>query len=113
MWDCDRCGKCCIEFTHQIRFQKNEPLLELFEKSPNLQQNPLLSLFFRIKNNFKKVKDGKEEYFVPTKSDILPYLDENEKKFIEFSNISVIYKECMYLSCKTNNNKRGNIETVA
>ena len=107
MWECDRCGKCCIEFTHQIRFQNNETLLELFEKSPNLQQNPLLSLFFRIKNNFKKVNDGKEQYFVPTKSDLLPYLDENEKKLLEILNISDLNnKECMFLSWKTVNSKR-------
>jgi len=107
MWECDRCGKCCIEFTHQIRFQNNEHLLELFEKSPKLQQNPLLSLFFRIKNNFKKVIDGKEQYFIPTKSDILPFLYESEKNLFEISNISEFNnKECMFLSWKTENNRK-------
>ena len=73
MWECDRCGKCCIEFTHQICFQDNEPLLELYEKSPNIEQNPLISLFFRIKDFFKKDINGKKQFFVPTKVNLLKY----------------------------------------
>ncbi|QEE17678.1 YkgJ family cysteine cluster protein [Promethearchaeum syntrophicum] len=107
MWECDRCGKCCIEFTHQIKFQNNEPLLELFKISPKLQQNPLLTLFFRIKNNFKQVIDGKEHYFIPTKSGLLPFLNENEKKLFENSNNSELNNnECMFLSWKTENNRK-------
>ena len=110
MWECDRCGKCCIEFTHQIHLQNNEPLLELFEKSPNLQQIPLLSLFFRIKNIFKKVIDGKEQHFIPTKSELFRYLNEKEKKLFLISNISDLNnKECMFLSWKTVNNERVSI----
>ena len=82
-------------------------MLELFEKSSNLQQNPFLSLFFRIKNNFKKVNGDKEEYFIPTKSDVLPYLDEKEKILFNISNSSELdNKECMFLSWKTENSRR-------
>lgn len=107
MWNCDNCGKCCIEYTYQIRFQKDELLLTIFEKSPELQQNPLMSLFFRIKEFFKKDIDGKIQYFVPTKSDLLPYLSvEEKKKFNISSETDINNKECMFLSWKTVNNRR-------
>jgi len=107
MWKCDNCGKCCIEFTNQIRFQDSETLLAISEKTPNLQKNPLISLFFRIKDFFKKNIDGKEQYFVPTKSEIMPHLNEKEKKLFNNSN-SADYNgdECMFLSWKTVNKKR-------
>ncbi len=107
MWNCDNCGKCCIEFTNQIRFQCDENLLTLFEKSPNLQQNPLISLFFRIKEYFKKDIDGKIFYFVPTKSDLLPFLSVKDKNiFNNSSDTDLNCKECMFLSWKTVNNGR-------
>ena len=86
MWNCDNCGKCCIEYTNQIRFQSDEYLLMSLEKSSYQQQNPLIPLFFRIKEFFKKVIDGKIFYFVPTKADLLPYLSEEEKNIFNISN---------------------------
>ncbi len=107
MWKCDNCGKCCIEFTNQIRFQNDENIFIIFEKSPELQQNSLISLFFRIKDNFKKVIDGKIIYFVPIKEDLLPYFSEEEKKiFNNSTNTDFNGKECMFLSWKTVDNKR-------
>jgi len=107
MWNCDNCGKCCIEYTNQIRFQSDEKCLDLFEKSSDLQQNPLISLFLRIKDLFKKDIDGKIQYFVPTKADLIPYLSEEEKKIFNISsNTDLNSKECMFLSWKTANNKR-------
>jgi Fe-S-cluster containining protein len=107
MWNCDNCGKCCIEYTNQIRFQNDENFLTLFEKSPNKQQNPLIPLFFRIKEFFKKVMDGKIFYFVPTKADLLPYLNEEEKRMFNISSDTDLNsKECMFLSWKTVNNNR-------
>lgn len=107
MWNCDNCGKCCIEYTNQIRFQYDEYLLMLFETSPELQQNPLISLFFRIKEFFKKDIDGKIQYFVPTKSDLIPYLSVEEKKIFNISSDADLNnKECMFLSWKIDNNRR-------
>jgi len=107
MWNCDNCGKCCIEYTNQIRFQSDENLLMSLEKSSNQQQNPLISLFFRIREFFKKVIDGKIFYFVPTKADLLPYLSEEEKKIFNISSDTDLNsKECMFLSWKIVNNKR-------
>ncbi len=107
MWNCDNCGKCCIEYTNQIRFQNDECLLMLFKTSPELQRNPLISLFFRIKEFFKKEIEGKIQYFVPTKADLLPYLSEEEKKRFNISNNTDLNgKECMFLSWKTVNHKR-------
>jgi len=107
MWNCDNCGKCCIEYANQIRFQSDEYLLILLEKSPNQQQNPLIHLFFRIREFFKKVIDGKIFYFVPTKADLLPYLSEKEKKIFNISsNTDLNSKECMFLSWKYVSNKR-------
>ena len=102
MWECDHCGKCCIKFTHQIRFQDNEPLLEVYENTPNLQQNPLLSLYMQIKDLFMKVINGKKQYFVPTKSDLsdLKILFNNSNS-AEFNG-----KECMFLSWKIVDNRR-------
>ncbi len=109
MWECDNCGKCCIAFINQIRFQDNEPIFDLFERSQSFQQNPLITLFFRIKDFFEKVIDGKKQYFVPIKSDLLQYLNEEEKKKFKISSNSetdLNGKECMFLSWKTVNNRR-------
>jgi len=107
MWNCDNCGKCCIEYINQIRFQSDEKSLDLFEKSSDLQQNPLISLFLRIKDLFKKDINGKIQYFVPTQSEIMSHLNEKEKKLFNNSNSADFNgKECMFLSWKTVNNKR-------
>ncbi len=107
MWNCDNCGKCCIGFTNQIRFQENEPIFLSFKTSPNLQQNPLISLFIRIKDFFKKNIDGKKQYFVPTKSEISSHLNENEKSlFNNLNSADFNGDECMFLSWRIVNNRR-------
>ncbi|MHA1920050.1 MAG: hypothetical protein ACTSWX_09920 [Promethearchaeota archaeon] len=81
--------------------------MKLFDKSPELQQNELISLFFRIKDKFKKNIDGKEQFFVPTKSDLVPYLNQNEKKLLINSNNNDFNgDECMFLTWKIEDNQK-------
>ncbi|MBA7575278.1 hypothetical protein ES708_17099 [subsurface metagenome] len=48
MWNCDNCGKCCIEYINQIRFQNDENLLMLFEESSDLQQLSQFHMYFQF-----------------------------------------------------------------
>jgi Fe-S-cluster containining protein len=101
MEKCDRCGKCCYIFNergHQIHFQPDAALFHLSLEAQEHLHPTLPSLFLNVRDDFKKCEDGKIRYYVPTKKEILPYLDKNPELKHQLEPENEV--ECMFLQWK-------------
>lgn len=66
---CEQCGKCCIEFSHQVHY--NEKELETLFLKQKATTHQLFQLFLSIKDTFMMKVNEKIEYFIPIKKDII------------------------------------------
>jgi len=96
MTSCDRCGKCCYQFRHQIHYKDSE-----FQTlSSNGNPEAIFALFLKYASQWKKDVEGKDRYYVPIKQELNKILSASEiKQFgLESSNLD----ECMFLGWDAN-----------
>lgn len=94
--NCDRCGRCCHEFSEQIHFLPEEEFLlkNLDFKDKFIDKKVM---FFRKNMElFKKTVKDKLRFFIPTKTQVFPYLDPQSQKFLTDGMKNG--NECMFLS---------------
>ena len=99
---CDRCGKCCVQFKHQIHYRSDELLNSALINSSNL----CMQLYLRIKNLFQKEEAHQLRFYVPLKSDLLALiadtssseglLSEEDLHILKISDTN--QDECMFLN---------------
>ncbi|XEO76388.1 hypothetical protein WKT22_01412 [Candidatus Lokiarchaeum ossiferum] len=94
--DCDRCGRCCYEFSHQIHFLSDETfILKPIEFQDNFVEEKV-QLYHKYMDKFKKKTQNKMRFFIPTKKQIFPYLNSQSQKYL--IDEMVHPNECMFLS---------------
>ncbi len=96
--ECDRCGKCCYEFTTQIHFLPGEEFLKSSVDFADESINFLVEKFHITNENFRRVSKGKIRHFIPTKDQILPYIDQTKQQTLK---AGMKYPhECLFLRWK-------------
>jgi Fe-S-cluster containining protein len=75
-FECKRCGRCCRDFHHQIRFTERE----LSDSKLKENHDKRVQLFFSIRKLQEKHVDGEPCVFVPIFGDLMTLLEHNKAK---------------------------------
>lgn len=75
-FECKRCGRCCRDFHHQIRFTERE----LSESKLNQQQDKRVHLFFSLRKLHERPIDGEICVIVPVYGDLKTLLEKYKSK---------------------------------
>lgn len=102
--ECSRCGKCCIQFAHQIHFLEHEPFVTAL-RSPSWQsildkfsepgQKARICIYRKVMQSLLHDEGGIIKYHIPIKEEVQIFLSSEEKEVIILTPQN--HKECIFL----------------
>ncbi|MCF2139806.1 MAG: hypothetical protein K9W44_07120 [Candidatus Lokiarchaeota archaeon] len=118
MFQCSRCGKCCIEFEGQIHFKSSESFIspnysesshqEIREKN----QHPYITLYRKIQQKWCIFDSSTKEnrYYIPSKRQIWERHPKLAENFLPYS--SKKSKECLFLAWHQSSFPQSSLKTA-